>query len=273
MTIRTLTVLICLSILQPLYSQTKKINIAVNNLSGENISPSTVSIISDRLRVVLQNTGEYRVMERSQMATVLKEQGFQNSGACNDASCLVEIGQLLGVDKMISGSIGQIEDNFYTITLRIINISTGEVEHSIVKDFEGDMKELVTKGVGEAVDKLLSSSKGGIVEKELGNKKPKKIKKPKIVLSPEEQKIKRKKVSKWIRRVSFGGIAAGAFIAGVLVNKKAQRLHNDYMNIDTYNQDELNAAYDKVKAQKTLRNVLYIVGGASSVGFIISIPF
>jgi len=47
------------------------------------------------------------VMERSEMALVLQEQSFQQSGVCDQSSCALEIGKILSVDRMVVGSVGQ----------------------------------------------------------------------------------------------------------------------------------------------------------------------
>ncbi|MBL8026059.1 MAG: hypothetical protein JNL74_06600 [Fibrobacteres bacterium] len=105
---------------------TSKSNVAVMNLRAEGPLSDATSILSDRLRNELFNTGRYLVMERGEMDNILKEQGFQQSGACDDKACMVEAGQLLGVDKIIAGSIGQIGTK-YLINLRIIDVRTGKM--------------------------------------------------------------------------------------------------------------------------------------------------
>lgn len=130
-----------------------RIGIAVNDLSGKGIDKSTAEICSDRLRNELVQTGAFRVMERGEMETILKEQGFQQSGACDDQACLVEVGQLLGVERMVSGSIGKVGD-FYTISLRTVDVSTGEILSVVNEDFTGQVDELISKAVGNAARKL-----------------------------------------------------------------------------------------------------------------------
>ena len=100
--------LLCLSAAVLCFSQQTKLNIAVNDLRGEGIDKSSANIISERIRSELINTGVFRVMERAEMQTILKEQGFQQSGACIDQQCLVQVGQLLGVDRIVAGSVGMI---------------------------------------------------------------------------------------------------------------------------------------------------------------------
>jgi curli biogenesis system outer membrane secretion channel CsgG len=84
----------------------KKLNIAVTTIkNASGVTEGEVELLADRLRAELFNTGAVNVMEREQMQEILKEQGFQQSGACNDEACLVQMGQMLGVQKLVSGSL------------------------------------------------------------------------------------------------------------------------------------------------------------------------
>ena len=59
----------------------------------EDISSNALSVI---VRREVRNNKNYRLVDRNMMETVLKEQGFQQSGICGN-ECAVEVGQLLGV--------------------------------------------------------------------------------------------------------------------------------------------------------------------------------
>jgi hypothetical protein len=130
-------------------------NIAVNDLKGNGIDQSVADIISDRLRAELVNAGVFRVMERAEMNNIFKEQGFQKSGACDESSCLAQVGQLLGVQRMVAGSIGKV-GNFWTISLRMLNVATGEILFTVSEDYEGDIKGVVSTAVTKAAGKLSS---------------------------------------------------------------------------------------------------------------------
>jgi curli biogenesis system outer membrane secretion channel CsgG len=75
--------------------------LAVGNLAANGISQAEAITLTDILRSNLGLTGLYQVMERSKMSEILREQGFQQSGACDEASCIVEMGQFLGVTLMV----------------------------------------------------------------------------------------------------------------------------------------------------------------------------
>jgi TolB-like protein len=64
-----------------------------------------------------------RLVKRGMMEEVLQEQGFQQTG-CTSEECAVEVGQLLGVQNMIGGSIGRVGDTF-TIDARMISVQSG----------------------------------------------------------------------------------------------------------------------------------------------------
>lgn len=153
-----LMVIICYTSINPVFSQPPKLNIAVNDLIGKKIDQETAGIISDRLRTELLNTGAFRVMERGVMNSVLKEQAFQKSGACNESSCLAEIGQVLGVDRMVAGSIGKLSSSLYSINLRMIDVGTGEILLAVSEDFEGNLKGVLSIAVPNSTRKLTGKS-------------------------------------------------------------------------------------------------------------------
>ena len=76
---------------------------------------------------------------------VLKEQGFQQSG-CTTDECMVQIGRLIGVQKIIGGSISKV-GNIYSVSSRIVNVETGEIEKTEVYDHTGNIGQLLTEGM------------------------------------------------------------------------------------------------------------------------------
>lgn len=120
-----------------------KISVAVMNLkNASGVSADDADLLSDRLRIELFNTGRFGVMERSQMQEILKEQGFQHSGACTDEGCMVEMGQVLGVSLLIGGSIGRL-GGMYLVNIRAIDVKTAKIVAVVSEDIEGDITKLV----------------------------------------------------------------------------------------------------------------------------------
>lgn len=107
-------------------------NVAVADFIGNNVSQADASIVAGFLRTELVNTRLYKVMDRSNMDTVLSEQKFQNSG-CTEQECAVEIGKLLNVRRMFVGSLSKLLDNYY-ITVNVVDVGTGEIVASYDSD-------------------------------------------------------------------------------------------------------------------------------------------
>ena len=135
-------------------ADTAKINIAVLDLEPRGgLSADEVLLVSDRLRGELINTGLYTVIERGQMDAILQEQGFQQTGACSEASCIVEVGQLLAVHKMVGGSIGKV-GKAYSVNLKIIDVATGKIERQVSDDIKCSKEELVSFHIKNVARKM-----------------------------------------------------------------------------------------------------------------------
>jgi len=136
----------------PLFGQSET-TIAVLDLEALGIDQSETNVLSNRLRTLLVNLDGYKVVERSRMEEILNEQGFQQSG-CTSDECVVEVGKLLGVQKMLTGSFGRF-GNIYTLELRIIDVQTAKIESSTNYDYQSEIENLLLEGVETALRKLL----------------------------------------------------------------------------------------------------------------------
>jgi curli biogenesis system outer membrane secretion channel CsgG len=134
-----------------------KMNIAVINLkSSSGVAAGESDLISDRLRGELFNTGKVNVMERDQMQEILKEQGFQQSGACSNEACMVEMGQLLGVEQLVTGSLGKV-GSMFLVNLRIIDVKTAKISKVVSKDIKGSIEDVVGE-LGPIAAELVGAS-------------------------------------------------------------------------------------------------------------------
>jgi TolB-like protein len=144
----------------PLPVGNKTINVAVMQAAaGSGISEEEVGLIFDRLRVELFNTGKVNVMEREKMADILKEQGFQQAGICTDASCATEVGQLLGVQAIISGSMGRL-GSVFMLNFRVIDVRTGKLLAAVSRDVDGDIESLIgyIRGIADELAAIATNS-------------------------------------------------------------------------------------------------------------------
>jgi TolB-like protein len=127
-------------------------NIAVTDLTGQGVDQASATIISDRLRTELFNTGTFKVLERQSMQDILKEQGFQQSGCASD-QCLVEMGQLLGVTHIVSGTVGKLGAMF-TLNVRMIDVKTGVIVYTASVDCRCAIEDVLTNSVPSIAGKI-----------------------------------------------------------------------------------------------------------------------
>ena len=151
---RTITILIALSCM---IFGVDKTTIAVFDLTSAGISGDEAIILTNRVRSQLINTGSYIVVDRANMEEILTEQGFQQTG-CTSDECVVEVGNLLGVQNMMSGTVGKIGST-YSISLQIVNIETGQIIKSSSYDYKGEIEGLLTEGINSVLHKVLGVSK------------------------------------------------------------------------------------------------------------------
>ncbi|MBI4727539.1 hypothetical protein HY768_10060 [candidate division TA06 bacterium] len=190
-----------------------KTSVAVMDLEPKGVPESEVSSLSDRLRTELFRTGAFDVMERGKMQDILKEQGFQQSGACNTDACAVEIGQLIGVHKIIGGSLGKVGKT-YTVNLRMIDVKTGRMEQSVTEDYTGEIDKLLTSTMKTVANTLAQSVST--------DRKAEKKQDPKAGEKPAEQALPKPAAQgkpiykKWWFLGGIGGLAAGGAAAALL---------------------------------------------------------
>ena len=122
-------------------SEKKTVAVLEFNSSSREIGNDELTTLSNRFRSILVKTNAFVVLERGKMSDILKEQNFVMSDNCNSSECAVQVGQLLGVELMVAGDIGKL-GNTYSVDLRMIDVSTGQIVLSGTRDHEGKIDGL-----------------------------------------------------------------------------------------------------------------------------------
>ena len=135
-----------------------KIAVAVLELDPNGLTDSEARALSDRLRIEIFNAGVYEVMEREKMNRILDEMQFHLND-CTTDECAIEIGRLIGVKKIIAGSISKVGE-FYTVSARMIDVETSKIEATAIEDIEGTLGMVLTKAIPSVAQKI--SGKAGI---------------------------------------------------------------------------------------------------------------
>lgn len=126
----------------------QKNTLAVMDFDGFGMNQYEAQTLTDRLRIVAVEIGAYIIVERGAMEEILAEQGFQQSG-CTSDECIVEVGELMGVQYMLGGTIGKV-GNTFTVSMRIIDVETATVVKTASYDMTGEIDGLLTQGMRAA---------------------------------------------------------------------------------------------------------------------------
>ena len=103
-------------------------------------------------KAILAQQGVYRIIERGQMLQILAEQDFQLSG-CTSDECAVKLGQLLGAQLILVGSIGKVSD-IVAMDIRVVDVETGSILQTSSYYLEGDLGTLLKTGLAEVADRI-----------------------------------------------------------------------------------------------------------------------
>jgi tetratricopeptide (TPR) repeat protein/TolB-like protein len=122
--------------------------LAVLNLESDGkISGSLLVSLSDQLRQGFSKTQSFDLIERENMDKILQEQSLIVSD-CVEEKCLVKVGHLLCVDKLVAGRIELVGQN-YAISIRVIDVETGKIEKITGFQYSGS-----TGGLFERIEKV-----------------------------------------------------------------------------------------------------------------------
>jgi len=106
-----------------------------------NVDKNVSRPLSESIRREVVKSGKWELIDRGNMDKVLGEQKFQLSG-CVTGQCIVEAGQLLGVGKIVAGSVSLVGKTYY-LSLSLINVESGEIEKSSEDECKCELEDLI----------------------------------------------------------------------------------------------------------------------------------
>lgn len=127
--------------------------IAIMELQPVGASEVEASALTDRLREELLRTGQFTMVDRSQMEAILEEQAFQQTG-CTEQECVVQVGKILGVRKIVAGKLTKLSERLWQISTIMVDVETAETIRAESIQHKGDLFELLTTRVPELAQKL-----------------------------------------------------------------------------------------------------------------------
>ncbi len=262
----------------PLCAAEHKIDIAVHDLSSRSVTQETIVIVSDRLRAMLIETGLFRVLERNSMNLILEEQGFQQTGVCDESSCFVEAGQLLGVDRMIAGSIARMGTR-YTISLRMFDVASGEILFTVNEDFSGAIEEQLDEtllnlsyALGTKVQEKqesLNLYSATLPENDEGSRAFSNAFLTRMSKSKEAGMDKKRRVRQLL--LGVGALIAGGY--GLHFNSLSKESLAEYHETESYDQEVHQRKWERYETRTTVRNIFYGASGVLFASTLISFKF
>ncbi len=105
--------------------KSKKISMAFVALTSDAQNKFVENYVTDALTQSIFESGNVRIIERSNLEKILSEQKFQSSGLVDDNSAKA-IGKIAGVDYVCYGDMKDI-GNEITVNARIVDVQSGEV--------------------------------------------------------------------------------------------------------------------------------------------------
>lgn len=125
---------------------------AMADLAPYGMETAETAILSQVLRNALQDTGYFEIISRGQMETILEDTASPAATACNETQCLVDMGRRLAVRTIAGGSIGRV-GGIFSVSLRLVNVETGEIEATVDRDIDGAPEDLpdALRGLGRSL--------------------------------------------------------------------------------------------------------------------------
>jgi TolB-like protein len=131
----------------------RKDHIAVLDFDAAGASTEQVRALTNQLRADLLKTGRFVVVDRSQINQILDEQAFQQSG-CTSEECAVQVGRILGIEKIISGTVTKVSADFWQVSAILVEVETAETLRAETLNHRGSFPDLLIAGMPRLAERL-----------------------------------------------------------------------------------------------------------------------
>ena len=138
----------------PAQTATTRPTIAVLNIDTDNLNMSPEQM-GNLTRLELDKLGMFDVMDRYDVEYMIKSKGIDMAN-CYGKICVVEAGQKLGMDKMLTGNVEKLEE-VIIVNFRLIDVASGSVEKSEVLEFL-DLSQQLQMMVSLTINKLFGKT-------------------------------------------------------------------------------------------------------------------
>jgi TolB-like protein len=123
----------------------ERVSMAVYDLSANQVEKTLADAVADFIQAGLHEAGRFNIIERKNVKKVLTEQQFQKTG-CSTTECAVEVGRILNVNNIITGSVSKTGARF-VIMIQLIDVEAAKV--ILTDKVECDSEDLLNTASSE----------------------------------------------------------------------------------------------------------------------------
>lgn len=96
-------------------------------------------VLEDEFRGFLDETGKFSVISRSLMKEIMEEKEFQMSSLCDEATCMAEIGRIIGLSHIVAVSVLMDKKDYYVVSAKLVDVQTARVVEIGTERRKGDL--------------------------------------------------------------------------------------------------------------------------------------
>lgn len=135
------------------FAQAPKETLAVLELGVVDGTNAQATAITNQLRADLLATGKVTLVDRAEIDAILDEQAFQQQ-MCTSQECAIEVGRILGVRKIVAGTITRVSERLWQVAVRLIDVETTETLRAEAYNHEGEFRTLLRPGMADVAAEL-----------------------------------------------------------------------------------------------------------------------
>ncbi len=162
---KNLSFILCLLVSTIIWAQKPTIAVLNIDTEGLKIQPEEMG---NMVRLNVQKLDKYEVLDKYDAEYLIKKNQLDIKD-CYGKICLQEVGEKLGVDKVLSGSVETHTNDKIVFTLKVIDIDSNIVELQHVKEFLYLTNEIGTMA-NMTLNELMGIENDPLLEKELTSK-------------------------------------------------------------------------------------------------------
>lgn len=124
-----------------------KEKVALLPFEQKGLSNEETALLTKKFAELLQSSGKFEVMPHDEMLRLIAEADF-NLETCTYSYCLADAGKVLGVQKVMHGSITR-RGKLYTLHLRLIDVRNAQIVLDRKPEHSGEFDQLVSEMLPE----------------------------------------------------------------------------------------------------------------------------